>query len=561
MLTALIQTTLIAACTLIAADPTPPDAAAARIPDDLLTVAERSDFKATATHGEVVKILSALESSSPLARVISMGSSTEGRDIPVLVMADPPITTAAQARERAANGALVILAFGNIHAGEVDGKEALPMLARDILGTRPDILKSSILCFAPIYNCDGNERVSPTNRPGQVGPERGMGIRENANGRDLNRDFVKLDEVETRALVRFMNEWDPHVIIDCHTTNGSYHRYVLTYAGPKVPAGNTALNIFARETFLPRVDVDFEARSGFDAFWYGSFEGAFTDAPRGHTRWETFAAEARYGTNYIGLRNRMSVLSEAYAYSSFKDRVSATKDFVESVIQVSLKERQSLRQSLQDADHEMLEDWKPRPIALRTQAVPQPGKVTILGYEEIMEDGRMHNTGREKEYTVDLVDRFDATLARQVPAAYAILPDTKAAPDRQAAIRAVLQRLHLHGIEMKTLAGDLTTEVIQSRILSARSAGREYQGHIAVKADVSDERHTITLPSGTLLISAQQRLGRLAAYLLEPECEDGLTTWNFFDPWMTAGEVFPIVRIERPIDNIAKFPAAPLPSH
>ena len=75
-------------------------------------------------------------------------------------------------------GKLIVLAIGNIHAGEVCGKEALPMLAREILET-PDhpLLKDLVIVLAPIYNADGNERVSKTNRPGQVGPEEGMGQR------------------------------------------------------------------------------------------------------------------------------------------------------------------------------------------------------------------------------------------------------------------------------------------------------------------------------------------------------------------------------------------------
>ncbi len=95
-----------------------------------------------------------------------------------------------------------------------------------------------ILAVAPIYNTDGNERVSKTNRPGQVGPEEGMGQRANARGLDLNRDFIKLEAPETRGLVKFFNDWNPHLFIDTHTTNGSHHRYTITYEGPKNPAGD-----------------------------------------------------------------------------------------------------------------------------------------------------------------------------------------------------------------------------------------------------------------------------------------------------------------------------------
>ena len=234
-------------------------------------------------------------------------------------MADPPVKTAAEA---ARSGKLVCLVIGNIHAGEVCGKEALPMLLRDTFaGPHPPLLKDIILAVAPIYNADGNERVSKTNRPGQVGPEEGMGQRANARGLDLNRDFIKLEAPETRGLVKFLNEWNPHLFIDTHTTNGSYHRYTITYDGPKNPAGDPKVIAYMRQTFFPEVTRAFEKRTGLKAFYYGNFD-------REHTKWTTYPAEPRYGTTYAGLRNRLSVLSEAYAYAPYKTRVLATRDFV-----------------------------------------------------------------------------------------------------------------------------------------------------------------------------------------------------------------------------------------
>lgn len=55
-----------------------------------------------------------------------------------------------------------------------------------------------------------------------VGPvAAGVGTRENSKGLDLNRDYMKLDSQEARSLVGLMNKWDPHVLVDLHTTNGS----------------------------------------------------------------------------------------------------------------------------------------------------------------------------------------------------------------------------------------------------------------------------------------------------------------------------------------------------
>jgi len=77
--------------------------------------------------------------------------------------------------------------------------------------------------------------------------EKRTGISE---GFDLNRDFVKLESPEIRAIARLVNEWDPRVVIDCHTTNGSYHRYTLTYDGPRYPAAHPDLIAYTADVLL-----------------------------------------------------------------------------------------------------------------------------------------------------------------------------------------------------------------------------------------------------------------------------------------------------------------------
>ena len=161
------------------------------------------------------------------------------------------------------------------------------MLLREVV-RRPasPLLKDIILAVAPIYNADGNERVSKTNRPGQVGPEEGMGQRPNARGLDLNRDFVKLEAPETRGLVKFLNEWNPHLFIDTHTTNGSYHRYTITYDGPKNPAGDPKVIGLHATDVLPR-GHQATSRNGPASrrIYYGNFD-------REHTKWTSYPGRA-----------------------------------------------------------------------------------------------------------------------------------------------------------------------------------------------------------------------------------------------------------------------------
>jgi hypothetical protein len=44
-------------------------------------------------------------------------------------------------------------------------------------------------------------------------------------------------------------------------------------------------------------------------------------------------------------------------------------------------------------------------------------------------------------------------------------------------------------------------------------------------------------------VPADQALARLAFYLLEPESDDGLVTWNIIEAGLAAGEAYPIYRV------------------
>ena len=240
------------------------------------TQAERTNYLETSSHASVVAFL---DSITRLGRPVSagvMGKTTEGRDLPYLIVSRPLFATPDAARR---SGRPIVFVQGNIHSGEVEGKEALQALVRDLLlDARPNVLDSIVLIALPNYNADGNERLAPQarSRGAQNGPEM-VGTRPNATGLNLNRDYMKADAPETRASLAMFNAWDPHVFVDLHTTNGSYHGYNLTYAPSLNPAaelpGATFGGAWARDSFLPELRQRVRARHQVETFDYGGFEG------------------------------------------------------------------------------------------------------------------------------------------------------------------------------------------------------------------------------------------------------------------------------------------------
>ncbi|MGP0069817.1 MAG: DPP IV N-terminal domain-containing protein [Isosphaeraceae bacterium] len=494
----------------------------------LQTVAERSGYRATARYDDIMAWCREFAKATSNAHLTELGRTSEGRSLPLLIVADPPVRTPAEA---ARSGKLVCFVIGNIHAGEVCGKEALPILLREVFaGPHPPLLKDIILAVAPIYNADGNERVSKTNRPGQVGPEEGMGQRANARGLDLNRDFVKLEAPETRGLVKFLNGWNPHLFIDTHTTNGSYHRYTITYEGPKNPAGDPKVIGFMRQTFFPEVTKNFEKRTALKAFYYGNFD-------RDHARWTSYPAEPRYGTTYVGLRNRLSVLSEAYSYAPYKTRVLATRDFVLGCLEIAAGRKAEIVKLLAPARRAGAAAQEPDQVSIRSRVKPSKEPVTVLGYEESRDaNNRRIKSDVTKDYKVKLENEFEAAESVARPFAYLIPPGFGEAV-------AVLQR---HGLEVQELREEVELDIETYKIDAIEKSPRRFEGHQAVELKVSGQKAARLVPAGTLVVRTAQPLGTLAVGLLEPRSEDGLATWNFFDSGLKAGGEFPVVRLPKP---------------
>ena len=498
---------------------------------DLRTVAERSDYKATARHTEVVDLCKKLAESSPRARYTTFGKSGEGRELPLLIVADPPVSTP---EEAARSGKLVAFAMANIHAGEVCGKEALPMLARELIASPGDpILKDVIVLLAPIYNADGNERVSKANRPGQVGPEDGMGQRGNASGMDLNRDFMKVQAPETAALLKLVNDWDPHVLIDTHTTNGSHHRYTMTYAGPKNPAGDPNIIKFTRERMLPEAGIALEKKDGYKAYWYGNFD-------RSHARWTDFPATPRFGTTYFGLRNRIGILTEAYSYAPYKDRILATRDFVRGLLDYSATHKEEIKSALESAKRKTIAaGLDPRAddlVPIRSAARPFASKVSVAGFVEEIRDGKRVATDTPQDYECDLVQDFAPTLSVPRPFAYLIPPEETAA----------LALLARHGLKTEALPADTDIDQEVYTVDKVERSGNNFDGGPTNDLSATAISTRRLMKAGTVVLRTAQPLGTLAVYLCEPAADDGLATWGLLGTALAAGKEFPIARVVRP---------------
>jgi hypothetical protein len=97
-----------------------------------------------------------------------------------------------------------VFVSGSIHGNEYPGTDAairlIETLAYEDTPEVQDILNNVILLVNVVQNPDG----------------RVLGTRRNANGFDINRDFIAQTQPESRVTVKILTEWNPMITLDLH---------------------------------------------------------------------------------------------------------------------------------------------------------------------------------------------------------------------------------------------------------------------------------------------------------------------------------------------------------
>lgn len=543
------------------------------------TQAERSSYTETSSHVSVVAFLDSLSRMGIPIHRGSMGRTNEGRELAYVIASRPLYATPDEARR---SGRPIVMVQGNIHSGEVEGKEALQALVRDLmLAPGRNVLDSIVLIALPNYNADGNERLAPQaqSRGAQNGPAM-TGTRPNATGLNLNRDYMKADAPETRAALAFINAWDPHVFVDLHTTNGSYHGYNLTYSPSLNPAaelaGATNGGAWARDVFLPELRKRLRDRHRVEAFDYGNFGvGGGGRGGRGRgagppppgmtpepppTEWRTYEHVPRFGTNYYGLRGRIGILSETYSHDPFEKRVRSAYAFTKELLSLVAERRNDVIGVATRSDAALRRGHATLPavpVAASMTTTPFEAPVSYemvermgdtVRYEPGMPVG-MRRTGQFRTATMKVFDRFTPTVTRPAPWGYAFSSNDTAA----------INLLRLHGIQLQRLTSDWSGDPgPQFTVDSAIVSPNPFEGRRMVRLVGRWESTMpgVFLAAGTVIVPVAQPLGVLAMYLMEPESDDGLVAWDIGGRASGAQRRAPVVRLA----TAPSAPMAPLPA-
>jgi hypothetical protein len=490
-----------------------------------LTRAETSDYTYTSKHADVLAFLEALRARADRRlHFADFGATPEGRALPLLVLSAHGHFTPEAAH---AAGLPVVLVINGIHAGEVEGKEASMMLVRDILdGKHGDLLERLTLVVVPLFNADGNDRIDPQNRrlditkfSGQLGPDSGVGTRVNAAGVNLNRDYMRQEAPEMRQLQqRVCHRWNAHLVIDCHATNGSIHRFDLTYDVPHtVHSGRREPIDYMKQRLLPAVTKAVKDKEGRDTFYYGNF---LRDEGGQGMGWITYTHHPRFGGNYRGLTNRLDLLLETYAYISFKERVATTYAFLRETLAYAATHGREI-------------------VELLAACTMPPERIAVRYGLEAFRDREVEIPTREP-YALDgapiavkvpYIGDFTAQEWVERPLAYAV-PGSVAA------------HLERHGLRIDRLPEGTRLDAEVATVRGAAvEAGRDIlESKTSSHLDAEYRRAARSLPAGWSLVRTEQQYGAIAVYLCEAGSDDGLIACGVIDE-PAPGAEFPAWRV------------------
>ena len=215
--------------------------------------------------------------------------------------------------------------------------------------------------FVPVFNVDGHERVSRTNRPNQVGPEE-IGWRVTSQNLNLNRDYVKADAPEMQAMLRLLNEWDPIVYADLHVTDGAQFEHDVSLNVAPTLVGDEALRQAAvglRDGLMQRL----AAQGSLPLDFYPSF--IRDDDPA--SGFAVTAGPPRFSQEYWAERQRIGVLVETHSWKPYPVRVRVTHHAIVGLLDLAAAQRRRVARRRADRG-------SPRRRARRHQrAAPLPG--------------------------------------------------------------------------------------------------------------------------------------------------------------------------------------------
>ena len=505
----------------------------------LMTIAELSDYKETGALEEVERLSAELARAWPDAvRSFEYGRSAEGRIMRAVLISRSGALTPAELRAKAIP---LLMIQGGIHPGESDGKDAGFAALRDLLGSSSSdaLLERIAVLFVPAFNTDGHERVGRWNRPNQNGPLE-TGWRTTAQNINLNRDYMKADTPEMRAMLRLINAWDPLVCADLHVTDGADFEPDISLQVEPLNQGDTNLKVSGRQmrdALIARL-----TELGFLALdFYPDL--ASTDDPASGFALTVYSP--RFSTGYFPQRNRFTVLVETHSWKDYARRVRLMRDTIISLAELVAAHGRSWLELAHQADQSAMKlggaqlaldfssSW--REPAQAGGAIPdrdpfaQAHMIEFRGYAYTRTPSKIsgnlvttYDPTTPQIWRVPLRDQVNVSISATAPLGGYVIPAAFAAD--------IAPRLDAHGVAFSRLRGG--QEKFKAKAFHATEVGfsaAPFEGRMRANLTGTWHEEMHVPQDGALFVPIAQPLARLVVALFEPQARDSFAAWGLFN--------------------------------
>ncbi len=481
----------------------------------LTTEFELSDGTLSPNYDETMAFVDRLVAANPTQfKLKTIATSSAGRAVKMLVANEQGLFDAEQL---VADTKPTIFIQAGIHSGEIDGKDAMFMLLRDIAtGKRRDILSKVNILFIPILNVDGHERSSQYNRINQRGPVE-MGFRTNGLNLNLNRDYTKLDTPEVRGVMKVINQFKPDLYVDVHVTDGADYQYDVTYGyNPVFSSESPSVSEALDNLFKPVIDAKLEKA--------GHIPGPLVfvmdkrEFKEGLAGW---VATPRFSNGWGDLRSLPTILVENHSLKPYKQRVLGTYVFIDGAIDALAANDKALNEAVRK---EL--DFKPTQLVVERGYAKQPDTIEFKGIAYSRSESALSGQsevkylGQPKDYdALPIFWQKEVKKTVNVPSAFYIPP----------AYSHIIEKLKLHGIKVDKVTENVSVPLTQAIVKDYSFAKAPFEGRFRVDASFDYTKVDNLNMLGWYKVSTEQPYSELATHLLHPEAPDSLFAWGDFN--------------------------------
>jgi hypothetical protein len=217
----------------------------------------------------------------------------------------------------------------------------------------------------------------------------------------------------------------------------------------------------------------------------------------------------------------MAILSEAFSHEPFEARIKSTHAFVREILLYASDHAAEIKSINKQAEERTIAQGNIKK-GVRYTMVPSEviHKMPTYNYALDMESKKFRPQPTKSFLdSVIYYGGFKAEVESTMPSGY-IIPKE---------LTDVVENLRKHGIRVEALKRTKTFSGDVFQVERFETAQRKFEGHQVARATGRFTKTDKRFRKGDLMVDLAQPLGNLAFYLLEPESDDGLVTWNFFD--------------------------------